>query len=198
MIPEMIFSQRKKQHFQQLTQPWRERLYGVASRQASSRRIAEDWTQEALLRAWRDFSQLGDEIAVYAWLLKILDRVVADDMRREARRHQLAPVIAVDDLELQTHACSAPGPFDQTLQQQTHEQVANAAQDLPQEFRRVVLLRDIEGLSYREIVNILDIPQGTIMSRLSRGRRMLAKTLIKLHDSGSTRPENEVAAEVQQ
>ena len=194
----MIFSQRKEQHFQQLTQPWRERLYGVALRQAGSRQIAEDWTQDTLLRAWRDFSQLGDEITVYAWLLKILDHVAADDMRREARRHQLAPVIAVDDTELQSHACSAPGPFEQTLQQQTHEQVATAVQNLPHEFRRVVLHRDIEGLSYREIADILDIPQGTIMSRLSRGRRMLAKTLIKLHDSSSARPENEVDAEVQQ
>ena len=194
----MSLSQRKKQHFQQLTQPWRERLYGVALRQTSSHHIAEDWTQEALLRAWRDFSQLGDEIAVYAWLLKILDHVVADDVRREARRHQLAPVVAVDDSELQAHACSAPGPFEQTLQHQTHEQVANAIQNLPHEFRRIVLLRDVEGLSYREIADILDIPQGTIMSRLSRGRRMLAKTLIKLHDSSSTRPENEVDAEVQQ
>ena len=194
----MSLSQRKKQHFQQLTQPWRERLYGVALRQASSRQIAEDWTQEALLRAWRDFSQLGDEIAVYAWLLKILDHVVADDMRREARRHQLAPVIAVDDAEMQTHVCSAPGPFEQTLQQQTHEQVANAVQNLPQEFRRVVLLRDIEGLSYREIADILDIPQGTIMSRLSRGRRMLAKTLIRLQDSISTKPGTGTDVEVQQ
>ena len=194
----MSLSQRKKQHFQQLTQPWRERLYGVALRQASSRQIADDWTQETLLRAWRDFSQLGDEIAVYAWLLKILDHVVADDMRREARRHQLAPVIAVDDSELQTHACSAPGPFEQTLQQQTHEQVANAVQNLPQEFRRVVLLRDIEGLSYREIADILDIPQGTIMSRLSRGRRMLAKTLIRLQNPISTKPEIETDVEVQQ
>ena len=198
MVSEMILSHRKKQHFQQLTQPWRERLYGVALRQASSRQIAQDWTQEALSRAWRDFSQLGDEIAVYAWLLKILDRVVADDIRREARRYQLAPVIAADDSELQTHACSAPGPFEQTLQQQTHEQVTYAVQDLPHEFRQVVLLRDIEGLSYREIADILDIPQGTIMSRLSRGRRILAKTLIKLQDSISTKPAAGTNVEVQQ
>ncbi len=152
----------------------------MALRQAGAIQLAEDWTQETLLRAWRNFSQLDDEVAVYAWLLKILDRVIADDTRREARRRQLAPIIAVDDAQLQAHACASPGPFEQTLQAQTHAQLAVAIHQLPEGFRQVVLLRDMEGLSYRDIAAVLELPKGTIMSRLSRGRRMLAKTLIRL------------------
>lgn len=168
-----------KKRFAQLTRVWRDHLYGVALRETNVQQVAEDWVQETLLRAWRDFSQLTEEIAVYAWLLKILDHVIADDWRKERRRHQLAPVVAVDDKDLMSHPCSAPGPFEDLLQQQQDEQVTQLIECLPEEFRRVVLLRDMEGLSYHEVAYVLDIPKGTVMSRLSRGRRILANAVIK-------------------
>lgn len=169
----------KQKHFQQLTHPWRDRLYGVALRQTSTRHLAEDWVQETLLRAWKDFSQLSEGIAIYAWLLKILDHVIADDRRKEKRRYQLAPIVTVDDQDLLSHPCSSPGPFENMLQQQESELINESIENLPDDFRRVVLLRDIEGLSYNEVSYILDIPKGTVMSRLSRGRRILASALIK-------------------
>jgi len=171
-----------QKRFQQLTHPWAGRLYSVALRQTSDSHIAEDWVQETLLRAWRDFGQLTEEITIYAWLLKVLDHVIADDVRREKRRHQLAPIITVEDKYLIEHPCSAPGPFDETLKDQTNSQLMDAIQNLPDEFRRVVLLRDLEGLSYLEVAYILDIPKGTVMSRLSRGRRILASALLKLEN----------------
>ena len=173
-------STNRQQHFQRVTRPWCSRLYAISLRQASTPCVAEDWLQETLLRAWRDFNQLAESVAVYAWLLKILDHVIADDVRRELRRHQLAPVITVDDQDLIIHPCSAPGPFENLLQQQMNEQISTAVENLPEEFRRVVLLREIEGLSYSDIGYVLDIPTGTVMSRLSRGRRILANSLIKL------------------
>jgi len=181
----MPHSSKRQQHFQQLTRPWRDRLFSIALRQTGKTDTAENWTQETLLRAWRDFDRLTDEIAVYAWLLKILDHVIADDSRRDARRQLLAPVVAVDDELLQQHASAAPGPFEQAVQQQTDEQLTMAIRSLPGEFCSVILLRDIEGLSYLEIASILDIPKGTVMSRLSRGRRLLATTLIKHQESNT-------------
>ena len=178
-IGAMPYSVRRQQHFQQLTRPWRERLFGVAMRRADTSATAEDWLQETLLRAWRDFDHLSDDIAIYAWLLKILDHVIADDTRRSSRRDQLAPVMATDDLFFQQQPSTAPGPFEQTLQQQTDEQVITTINSLPNEFCRVILLRDIEGLSYRQVADILEIPQGTVMSRLSRGRRLLATILLR-------------------
>ncbi|MFK5913236.1 MAG: sigma-70 family RNA polymerase sigma factor [Woeseiaceae bacterium] len=169
----------KQKNFQQLTHPWRDRLCGVALRQTSTRHMAEDWVQETLLRAWKDFGQLSEGVAIYAWLLKILDHVIADDRRKEKRRYQLAPIITVDDEDLLSHPCSSPGPFENMLQKQESEQLNKSIENLPDEFRRVVLLRDIEGLSYNEVSYILDIPKGTVMSRLSRGRRILASALIK-------------------
>jgi RNA polymerase sigma-70 factor (ECF subfamily) len=169
----------KRQHFQQLTTPWRDRLLGVALRRSDIPTTAEDWVQETLLRAWRDSDSLKNEVAVYAWLLKILDHVIADDVRRQARRHKLAPVVMTDDTVLQEHPSAAPGPFERTLQQQTDEQVTAAIRALPEEFCSVILLRDIEGLNYKEVAEILEIPQGTVMSRLSRGRRLLSTVIIK-------------------
>jgi len=178
----------KQKRFAQLTHPWRDRLYGVALRQTITRQLAEDWVQETLLRAWKDFSQLAEGVAIYAWLLKILDHVIADDRRKEKRRHQLAPVITVDDKELLSHPCSAPGPFEKMLQQQQSVQLADSIENLPEEFRRVVVLRDIEGLSYNEVAFILDIAKGTVMSRLSRGRRILASSLIKSQSKDQAAP----------
>ena len=170
---------KKQKHFQSLTRPWRDRLYAVALRYGSDQQTAEDWTQETLLRAWRDFKQLNDDITVYAWLLKILDHVIADDTRRKNRRQKIAPMVAVDDDYLQTHSSANPEPFEQLLQQQTSEQLLDAIHKLPDEFGRVIVLKDIEGFAYKEIASILEIPKGTVMSRLSRGRRMLSVQLIK-------------------
>lgn len=168
-----------KIRFIKLTEPWWHRLYNVAIRHTGHGAIAEDWVQETLLRAWKDFEQLQDNIAIYAWLLKILDRVIADDQRRSARRNQIAPVITVDDENLAAHPCSAPGPFQQTLTRNNHQQLQQAIEQLPDEFRAVVLLRDVEGLSYSELSQILNIAKGTVMSRLSRGRRLLASIILK-------------------
>jgi len=177
---ELTMTAETQQHyFQQLTRPWRDRIYSVALRQSNTITTAEDWTQETFLRAWRDFSQLTDKLKVYAWLLKILERVIADDIRRNSRRNKIAPILTTGDLFFQDQACSSLGPFEKTLQQQTDEQLTLVINTLPNEFSLTILLRDIEGLSYQEIAHILDIPQGTVMSRLSRGRRLLAAALIK-------------------
>lgn len=174
-----IRNHQKKQRFQSLTRPWRGRLLGAALRRADNHDEAEDWVQETLLRGWRDFNNLSDEIAVYAWLLKILNHVIADDLRRHVRRHRLAPIISTEDSFLVEQSSAALGPFEQTVQQQSSEQMLLAIKSLPDEFSSVILLRDIEGLSYQEVSEVLDIAKGTVMSRLSRGRRLLATTLIK-------------------
>ena len=169
---------KKQQKFDQLTRPWRDRLYSVAMRRSNMNSQAEDWLQETFLRAWRDFDRLLDTVAIYAWLLKILERVIADDSRRSLRRQQLAPMVSTDEV-LDYEKCTSLGPFEQTLQQQSEQQLLAQIRALPEDFAQVILLRDIEGLSYQDIAKICQCPQGTIMSRLSRGRRLLASAILK-------------------
>ncbi len=138
-----------------------------------------------MLKAWKHFSDLKETETVYAWLLKILHSVIVDDVRKESRRAQLAPVVCVEDEELQKHSSSASGPFETLLQKQNQDQLNTAISALPYEFREVLLFRDVEGLSYLEISEILGIPKGTVMSRLSRARRMLSSTIIKSSDNRS-------------
>lgn len=177
----------QRRRFQELTRPLRDRLHSMALRYSDQPETAEEWVQETLLRAWRDFGRLADPQAVYAWLLKILDHVIADDTRRQQRRHQLAPVINADDSMLQQHPSATPGPFEETLQQQNRKRIERALMSLPEDFSRAVVLRDMEGLTYQEIAELLSVPKGTVMSRLSRGRRLLAAALLRDQEAATSR-----------
>jgi len=168
-----------KKRFWLLVEPWSHRLINIALHHCGDKNLAQDWSQETLLRAWKDFEQLEDSTLIYAWLLKILNRVIVDDQRRNIRRKNLSPVIFVDDVYFSTHACSAPGPFSQLMKNQSNSQLKAAILQLPEEFRSTILLRDIEGMSYASIASILDIAKGTVMSRLSRGRRLLSSYVLK-------------------
>jgi RNA polymerase sigma-70 factor (ECF subfamily) len=168
-----------KKQFWLLVEPWSHRLFNIAWHHCGDKSLAQDWSQEALLRAWKCFEQLEDSTLVYAWLLKILNRVIVDDQRRNIRRKNISPVISVDDDYFNAHACFAPGPFAQLMQDQSDSELKIAILQLPEEFRSVILLRDIEGMSYINIANILDIAKGTVMSRLSRGRRLLSSYMLK-------------------
>lgn len=168
-----------KYHFDSLIRPWRNRLYSMAYRQAPSKEIAEDWTQETLLRAWKGFHKLDQQVAIYAWLLKILNHVIADDARREIRRNELAPMHTTDDKFLNEHPSASPGPFETLMNQQSEQHMSAMIKSLPDMFKDIILLRDVERLSYEEIGDILELTKGTVMSRLSRGRRHLASLLIK-------------------
>jgi RNA polymerase sigma-70 factor (ECF subfamily) len=173
--------QTKEKKFWSLVKPWSQRLYNIAFHHCGDKYLAQDWSQETLLRAWKDFEQLKDSMLAYAWLLKILNRVIIDDRRRTIRRNNISPVISVDDEYLNSHSCSSPGPFTQLMKNQSNNQLKRAILELPEEFRITILLRDIEGMSYIDIANILDVAKGTVMSRLSRGRRLLSSYVLKQH-----------------
>lgn len=179
-VPAMRRSHRKRQEFHDRVRPWLTRLLGVAGRQADSPQTAEEWVQETLLRAWRDFDQLRERQAIHAWLQRILDRVISEDLRRNLRRAELAPVLDTDDIFLQALPGGGPDPLEAALENQTGEKILQAISALPEAFRKAILLRDVEGLSYREIAEILELPTGTVMSRLSRGRRLLADRLVRM------------------
>jgi RNA polymerase sigma-70 factor (ECF subfamily) len=142
-------------------------LFRVALRVCRDRAKAEDLAQETYLQAWRSFHRFELGTNLRAWLFKILFNVYHSGLRRE--RLELVPV---EETIAETIAYDPPTP-----QHLTEEEVLSALGRLPRDFQIPVVLADVEELSYREIAEALQIPIGTVMSRLHRGRKLLRMEL---------------------
>jgi RNA polymerase sigma-70 factor (ECF subfamily) len=156
-------------HFEREAIPHLKRLYGAAYRITGNPADAEDLVQETLLRAFRGFDRFTSGTNLPGWLFTILYRVRTDALRRAGRAPRME--------ELDEEALSVPPP---------QEALANGGQDLeralatlPEPFRAAVVLRDIEELSYAEIAEVLQVPTGTVMSRIHRGRARLRAALAR-------------------
>jgi RNA polymerase sigma-70 factor (ECF subfamily) len=151
-------------------------LYGYALVLSGNRTEAEDLVQETCLRAIRAMERLRPDSNVKSWLFTILRNIWLN----EVRRWRTAP----DMVELDTHGESANQAVDEAkdplaayLSQIEREQVRTAIQQLPVEFREIILLREYEELSYQDIATMLECPVGTVMSRLARARCKLRDLL---------------------
>jgi RNA polymerase sigma-70 factor (ECF subfamily) len=134
---------------------------------------AEDVVQDAYVRALRFFSSLRDENA-RPWLLTIVRNTWYGRFPRRA--DSAAVNVAGEDAD--NRADVSLDPEAQMIQQQTVEQVQRALETLPTDFREVLVLRELEGLAYKEIAAVVGIPLGTVMSRLARARERLADVLL--------------------
>ena len=143
-------------------------VYRLA-RQMSDAQRAPDLTQETYLRAWRYFDSFTQDTNCRAWLFRILHNVWADDWRRPR------PEVADYDGEYFVE------PYydweDDFLSEELSEEVEAALAQVPEVYRWALLLADVEELSYREIADVMGCPVGTVMSRVNRGRRALARLL---------------------
>jgi RNA polymerase sigma-70 factor (ECF subfamily) len=131
---------------------------------------AEDLLQDALLRAFRSFASFDPTLSGKAWLFKIMKNAYIDRGRRERAR-------AVDEEWMADPVPLSPDPEDLLTRSLTAEAVREAIRRLPPIWREVIELREIEGLSYQEIADVIGKPIGTVMSRLSRGRDLLRVSL---------------------
>src|ERR1700730_7023760 len=143
---------------------------------------AEDVVQDAYVRALRFFSTLRGEDA-RAWLFTIVRNTWYGRFPRRAG----SPVITVADEDADNRADARLEPEEQMIQQQTVEHVRRALETLPADFREMLVLRELEGLSYKEIAAIVGIPLGTVMSRLARARERLAGVITTGERSGGHR-----------
>lgn len=142
-------------------------LFRVALRVCRDREKAEDLVQETYLQAWRSFHRFELGTNLRAWLYRILFNVYYSGLRRQ--RLELAPI---EETIAETIAYDPPTP-----QHLTDEEVLAALERLPRDFQIPVALADVEEMSYREIADALQIPLGTVMSRLHRGRKLLRMEL---------------------
>ena len=146
--------------------------YNLARWLTRDRHDAEDIVQEACLRALRGFANFRGEDG-RAWLLTIVRNTCYTWLKR--RRNQEVSMDA--DADIEGVECDTADPPSVLTRAIEIEQLRIAIEELPLEFREAIVLKDIQGLSYREIAQIADVPIGTVMSRLSRGRRRLMERL---------------------
>ncbi|MEP6901219.1 MAG: sigma-70 family RNA polymerase sigma factor [Actinomycetota bacterium] len=148
-------------------------LYRTAKRLTMNQTDAEDLVQETFMQAWKSFGQYELGTNCRAWLYKILFHKF--DHHRRKKYTQAKYIQEADDLTFLS--ATTPAPIPEHL---TDTEVINALNKLPEHYRTVVLLADVQEFDYKEVAAILDIPIGTVMSRLSRGRTQLKKSLSKV------------------
>src|SRR5947208_912831 len=159
-------------------------LYTAALRMTRNPADAEDLVQETYLRAYRGFGGFEQGTNLKAWLYRILTNTYINQYRAKKRRpDESTDVDDVEDFYLYRRlggleeARAGRSAEDELMDLFPEQEVKEAVESLPENFRLAVLLADVEGFSYKEIAEILDIPIGTVMSRLNRGRKQLEKAL---------------------
>jgi RNA polymerase sigma-70 factor (ECF subfamily) len=174
-----------QEHFAEQAMPFMGSLYSAALRMTRNPSDAEDLVQETYLKAYRAFASFQEGTNLKSWLYKILTNTFINSYRSRRRRPAETDLEDVEDLYLYRRlgglegAAAGRSAEDEVLDQFSEAEVKAAVEALPETFRLVVVLSDVEGFSYKEIAEILDIPIGTVMSRLHRGRKALQKTLHK-------------------
>jgi len=158
--------------FEEVVLPHLDAAFNYARWLTKNEADAEDVVQDAYVRALRFFSSLRGEDA-RAWLLTIVRNTWYGRFPRRAG----GGVMIVADEDPDSRADGSPDPEAQLIQQQTVDEVRRALEALPADFREALVLRELEGLSYKEIAAIVGIPLGTVMSRLARARERLADVL---------------------
>lgn len=156
-------------------------LYSAALRLTRSKSDAEDLVQETYLKAYRAFGGFQEGTNLRAWLYRILNNTFINNYRAKQRRPQETELDDTEDLYLFKRignpALAGRSAEDELMDYFGDAEVKEAIEALPEQFRMAVLLADVEGFSYKEISVILEVPVGTVMSRLHRGRKALQKRL---------------------
>jgi RNA polymerase sigma-70 factor (ECF subfamily) len=161
--------------FNNLILPHRPSLYGPAYALTRSTTDAEDLVQDTLVRAYARFETFRPEGSPRAWLHTIMRNLFFNQHRKIVREPKTLPI------EENLIAPTLPSPERQVLGQMEGEAALKAIHLLPSEYREVLLLSDVEGLSYQDIAERLRIPIGTVRSRLSRGRKRIQQALQDWH-----------------
>ncbi|MCY3967536.1 MAG: sigma-70 family RNA polymerase sigma factor [bacterium] len=160
-----------------------DQLYSAARRMTRNAADAEDLVQETYLRAYRGFGNFQEGTNLRAWLFRILTNAFINSYRSKQRKPQTVDLDSMEDLYMSprfggdTRAARSASAEDVLMESITDTEIIDALESLPEEFRIAVLLADVEDFAYKEVAEILDIPIGTVMSRLHRGRKALQKRL---------------------
>ncbi|MCI2975658.1 MAG: sigma-70 family RNA polymerase sigma factor [Ferrimicrobium sp.] len=175
-----------KKNFSSDAMQYTENLYSAALRMTHNPADAEDLVQETFLKAYRAYESFQAGTNLKAWLYRILTNTYINIYRAKKRRPDESNLEDVEDLYLYRRlggleaVAAGRSAEEEVLDRITDTDVKAAIDSLPEQFRLAVVLSDIEGFSYKEIAEIMDVPLGTVMSRLHRGRRAMQRALLEL------------------
>lgn len=166
----------KQEHFEQEALPHLDAVYRFALRLTGSPADAEDLVQETFLRAFRSWDHYTPGTQAKSWLFTICRNAFLRQRQQDSRRTQVMQEASPNEVPLfmPAYQDDPEGSFFDGIVDET---ILQHIDQIPEEFREVVLLSDLEGMSYAEIASVLDVPLGTVKSRLFRGRRLLQKVL---------------------
>ena len=157
-----------------------DQLYAAALRYTKNPEDARDLVQDTYLKAFNSFHQFEEGTNLRAWLYRVLTTTFINTYRKDQRRPQLSAG-ELEDWQLakaQSHTSDLGKSAEvEALESLPDSDIKRALQEIPEEFRITVYLADVEGFSYKEIADIVDVPAGTVMSRLHRGRKLLREKL---------------------
>ena len=157
------------------------RIYNLALRMTRNPDDAAELTQEAFLNAWRGLSKFQGESSFSTWLYRLTSNLCLDFLRREKRRSGLSMTVSLDDEE-EGRQADVPderfSPEQSAERREVQELIRAGLRSLSEEHRRVLVLRELDGLSYAEIAQLLGLEEGTVKSRIARARLALRKYLI--------------------
>ena len=177
--------------------PLMDSLYSSALRMTRNAADAEDLVQETYLKAYRAYERFEAGTNLKAWMYRILTNTYINAYRKKQRRPDETDIDDVEDMFLYRRlggaqtATLARSAEDELMDLFGEHEVKVAIEDLPEHYRLPILLADVEGFAYKEIAEILDVPIGTIMSRLHRGRKQLQKRLYSFAEDHRLLPDPE-------
>ncbi|WP_156316697.1 MULTISPECIES: sigma-70 family RNA polymerase sigma factor [Leucobacter] len=170
-----------EQRFTSEALPMLDQLYGAAMKMTRNPQDAQDLVQETYLKAFSAFASFQEGTNLKAWLYRIMTNSYINTYRKKQREPHLGAVDELEDWQLggaeSTTAMSSRSAEAEAIDRTPDSVVTQALNALPEDFRMAVYLADVEGFSYQEIADIAEVPIGTVMSRLHRGRARLRKTL---------------------
>ena len=177
--------------------PLMDGLYSAAMRMTRNAADAEDLVQETYLKAFNAYERFETGTNLKAWMYRILTNSYINAYRKKQRRPDESDIDDIEDLYLYRRLGGAESAVlsrsaeDQLLEMFGEDEVKLALEDLPEHYRMPILLADVEGFAYKEIAEILDVPIGTVMSRLHRGRKQLQKRLYSFAEEHRLLPDPE-------
>lgn len=172
----MSSADEKRRNFEEVALPHLDAVYRVALRLSSDPAIADDLTQEAMLKAYRSWHQYKQGTNVRAWLITIMRNNFINEYRKQQKHPPALDITEIEDRTVFENVQDVD-PEGHFFSQIVDEEVLRAIDSLAEEFRETLVLSDVEGMAYSEIAEITAVPVGTVKSRLYRARQALQRKL---------------------